>query len=122
MTRSLRDLLTTWENWSARDTLHRAIEATGTEEQVTELNLGLVETSTAAPLDALRDVTELITLLSGWRWQAVFAARVEQGATWTEIGHATGVSAEQAQADYRAAVECQERYGIGDLTRYRTAI
>ena len=120
--RSLRDLLTTWENWSARDTLHRAIETASAEEQVTELNLALVETPTATPLNALRDATELITLLSGWRWQAVYAARVEQGAPWAEIGEATGVTAEQAQADYREAVERQERHGFGDVTRYRTAL
>lgn len=65
--RSLRTLLTTWENWSARDTLHRVIETASTEERVTELNLALVESPTTAPLDALRDVTELITLLAGWR-------------------------------------------------------
>ena len=120
--RTLRQLLTTWENWSARDTLHRATETASTEAQVTELNLALVETPTTAPLDALRDVTELIGLLSGWRWQAVYAARVEQGASWAEIGQATGVTAEQARTDYRVAVERQERHGVSDVSRYRTVL
>ena len=120
--RTLRQLLTTWENWSARDTLTRAIETAHTEQQVTELNLSLVEGPSTAPLDALRDATELIGLLSGWRWQAVYAARVEQGTSWAEIGHATEVTAEQAEADYLEAVERQERYGSGDVTRYRAAL
>jgi hypothetical protein len=120
--RSLRDLLTTWENSSARDTLQRAIERAAAEDQVTELNLSLIDTPTVAPLDALRDATELITLLSGWQWQAVYAARIEQGASWAEIGRATGVSAEQARADYLAAVERQERIGFGDVARYRAAL
>ncbi len=119
--RTLRDLLTTWENWSARVTLQRAIEAAGQARDV-EFDLSLVKTQKEAPLDALRDAAELITLLSGWRWQAVYAARVEQGASWAEIGQATGVTAEQAQADYCEAVERQERYGLGDVTRYRTAL
>ena len=119
--RSLRDLLTTWENWSASDTLQRAIETEG-EQRSSELDLSLIETPTVTPLDALRDATELITLLSGWRWQAVYTARVEQGASWAEIGQATGVTAEQAHTDYLVAVERQERYGFGDVTRYRMAL
>ncbi len=34
----------------------------------------------------------------------------------------TGTTAEHAQADYREAVERQERYGIGDASRYREAL
>jgi hypothetical protein len=111
MMRTLRDLLTTWESWSARDTLRRAREAGSGE-----LDLSVT------PLDALRDATELIGLLSGWRWQAVYAARIEHGASWAEIGQATRTTATQAEADYREAVERQERYGIGDVTRYRAAL
>ena len=117
--RTLRQLLSTWENWSASDTLRRACEHAGERG---ELDLSLTESPTTTPLDALRDATELITLLSGWRWQAVYAARAEQGATWDEIGQATGVATEQAQDDYHAAVERQERYGIGGVTRFWTVL
>jgi len=55
---------------------------------------------------------ELVTLLTGWRSQAVRAAR-EQGASWEHIGEATGVSAEQAEADYAEAIARQRRYGSG---------
>jgi hypothetical protein len=120
--RTLRELLTTWENWSARDTLQRAIEAAGADERIDEGDLSLLDTPTTRPMHALRDATELIGLLSGWRWQAVYAARVEQGASWAEIGYATGVTAEQARADYREAVERQERYGFGGTETYRRAL
>ena len=120
--RTLRDLLASWENWSARDTLRRAIDTAATDQQVEQLDLMLVDTPTTAPLDALRDATELTTLLTGWRWQAVYAARVEQNASWEEIGQATAVTAEQARTDYLEAVERQEGYGFGDVTRYRAAV
>jgi hypothetical protein len=89
--RTLRELLTTWETWSARDVVRRATEHAG---QPGELDLALAEGPTVMPLDALLDTTELITLLSGWRWQA----------------------------DYAEAVERQERHGFGDVTRYRAAL
>lgn len=71
-------------------------------------------------LDALRDTTELVALLIGWRWQAVHAARV-QGAGWEQIGSATGVRAEQARADYTEAIERHERCGI-DRAGYRRVL
>jgi hypothetical protein len=121
MTRTLRALLTTWETWTSRDVLRRATLATRhVEEDLDQLDM--FDGPTVTPLDALTDATELIGLLSGWRWQAVYAARVEQGATWDEIGRATGVSAEQAEADHGEAVERQERYGGRDGNRYRAAL
>ena len=62
------------------------------------------------PLDVLRDTTELLSLLTGWRWQVVQAAR-EAGATWKEIGAAVGASAEQAEAEHAAAVRRQTHTG-----------
>lgn len=59
----------------------------------------------AVPLltDGFRDTTELLSVLTGWRWQVVQAAR-EAGASWKEIGAAIGASAEQAEAEHAAAV------------------
>ena len=116
--RTLRELLTTWENWSARDQLIRILAATVTDEQRAILRSALDDMPEVDPLHALRDSTELLALLTGWRWQAVHAARLN-GASWEKIGEATGTAPEQAQADHRAAVARQERYGTADVEQYR---
>lgn len=51
----LRDLLTTWENWSARDTLTRALHTPPAE----------TATPAVSALDAQRDSAELVELLAG---------------------------------------------------------
>lgn len=121
--RTLRDLLTTWENWSARDILTRALSCTRTADAREALNHGgLMDTPKVHALDALRDAAELVVLLNGWQWQAVYAARAEDGASWDEIGVATATSAEQARADYLGAIERQERYGLGGVEEYRRVL
>lgn len=57
------------------------------------------------PLDELRDSVELVTLLSGWRWRAMKAAR-EQGASWSEIVAPRGCP-EQAESVHSEAIERQ---------------
>ena len=114
--RTLRDLLTTWENWSAREVNRRALANARTEREREAMRDALGRSDEVAPLEVLRDMTELVTLLAGWRWQAVQSAR-EQGATWTEIGAATGVKAEQAEIDHADAIARQASYGPGSSRR-----
>lgn len=120
--RTLRDLLSTWENWSARETLRQALANSKTAAHRALLGQQLDRAPQVDALDALRDTTELVNLLSAWRWQAVHAARVDDGATWEQIGQATGVTAEQARADYAVALERIERAGVGDVDRYRRGL
>lgn len=119
--RSLRDLLSTWETWSVGRTYRDTLTSARTPEQRQVILDALAESPEVAPLDALADVTELVSLLVGWRWQAVFAARVE-GASWEQIGTATGTSGEQARADYLDAVEAQALYRPDAMTTYRDVL
>lgn len=77
----LRELLTTWENWSARTSVTRALDHVTTDESRQRLNAALATAPEVDALDALRDTSELVALLCGWQWQAVHAARVS-GASW----------------------------------------
>jgi len=72
------------------------------------------------PLDVLRDAAELVRLLSGWQWQAVHAARTGE-ASWEQIAAATGVTVEQARADYAVALDRQERIGA-EVAAYREVL
>lgn len=116
----LRELLTTWENWSARDTLTRALHRVTTDDARAKLRDAFAATPEVDSLDALRDATELISLLAGWQWQAVHAAR-RAGATWHEIAIATWMTAEQARDDFAEALDRQEQIGA-DITAYRAVL
>jgi hypothetical protein len=83
---NLRQLLITWETWSARDTMTRALGRTATAENG----------PTVSAVDALRDSVELVELLTSWQWQATYAARCER-ASWEEIGTITRTTAEGAR-------------------------
>lgn len=119
----LSDLLATWENWSARDTLTRALGNITTDDSRERLAKALDDIPPTDALDALRDSAELVALLTGWQWQAVFAARTD-GASWAQIGTAIQQTANQARESYREAIEEQEQkeYGTRDVTKYRDAL
>lgn len=119
--RTLRDLLTTWENWSARDSLARGLERAGTEEAREALRRGLDEAPEVSPLDALRDAAELVALLSGWQWQTMHAARLA-GSSWEEIGTALGLTGENARTRFVEALARQEAVRPGSTTSFRAAI
>lgn len=63
--RALRELLDTWENWSARETLTRALSRVRTDDARDNLTRALAEAPEVDPLDALRDTAELVALLTG---------------------------------------------------------
>jgi len=119
--RALRELLDTWENWSARETLTRALSRIRTDDARDNLTRALAEAPEVDPLDALRDTAELVALLTGWQWQAVYAARAD-GADWGQIADAIGTTVERARYDYIAAVERQERCGIASADAYREVL
>lgn len=109
--RTLRNLLATWENWSAREVNRRALANATTERQREAMRDVLDQGDDVDPLDVLRDTAELVSLLSGWRWQVMRAAR-DADASWAQIGAAVGASAEQAETEYAEAVERQARHGL----------
>jgi hypothetical protein len=104
----LRDLLATWENWSARDILTGALGHAPTE------------TPEVSALDALRDSTELVELLTTWQWQAMHAARCE-GNGWAEIALAAGTTVTRAKLAFEAALERMDLIGA-DTTTYRSSL
>ncbi len=116
----LRELLTTWENWSARDTLTRALDRVNTDDARTKLHDAIAATPEVDPLDALRDASELAELLTAWTWQIVHAS-LRAGATWKQIADATRTTVDQARTDYAAAIDRQEQIGV-DATAYREAL
>jgi hypothetical protein len=69
----------------------------------------------------LRDSTELVSLLAGWRWQVVHAALVA-GASWEQIALATGTTTDHAHANHVAAIERQERHGLRSSDAYRSCL
>ena len=72
------------------------------------------------PLDALAN-SELVRLLSAWRWQAVYDARW-RGHTWPQIADALGVTVEQARASYGEVINRQERLLGRDVDLYRAVL
>ncbi|MGH4012341.1 MAG: hypothetical protein ACREX8_01520 [Gammaproteobacteria bacterium] len=70
------------------------------------------------PLEALGANHELTSLLIGWQWHAVRAAR-EHGASWQQIAHALDTTAEQARSDFLTCIEDADTHGFTDTTAYR---
>ncbi|NMO93127.1 hypothetical protein [Actinomycetospora sp. TBRC 11914] len=103
---NLAALLDTWQTWSAREVMTRATGYAPDEEL------------TVSTLDALCASTELVDVLTGSRWQAIHAARVE-GASWEQIGIATGTIAEDARTTYAAVLEAQRSVLGRDVSLYR---
>lgn len=118
--RTLRDLLATWETWNKRSTWTRIIATTDSDHHRDVAQGALDEIPEIDPLDVLRDVTELVTLLHGRQWLIMYDARLG-GASWTEIGEATRQTGEQAQATYVRATEVHEQRGIS-ASAYRQVI
>jgi hypothetical protein len=106
---NLRQLLATWETWSAHDTLTRALGHVPNVEP------------TMSALDALRDSAELIDLLTGWQWQAMYAARCD-GASWEQIGSAMRTTAQLTRAMYLAAIMRPEVVLGRDVSTYHRVL
>ncbi len=106
--RTLRDLLRTWEDWSAREVSRRALAKATTERHREVLRGALDQRDEVSPLDVLCDTAELMSLLTSWRWQVVHAARAA-GASWDQIGNSIGASAESAESEYVTALAAQVR-------------
>lgn len=116
----LRELLTTWENWSARESLTRALDRVTTDESRARLHEAIAVTPEVDPLDALGTSPSSSHFSPGWQWQTVYAAR-RAGATWQQIADATRRTVVQARADYAASLHRQERVGI-EVAAYREVV
>lgn len=123
---TLTDLLNTWQEWSYRNLLHSSLDratADGNAESQAVLLRALDRAPTVQPLDALVANHELSSLLRGWQWHAVRAAR-EAGATWPQIAAALHTTPEQARADYLRKIEDAEQHvpDLTDTTPYRAVL
>jgi hypothetical protein len=91
-------------------------EATG--RPVEMLLSALADLPGVTGLDALRASRRVVDLLTGARWHMMRQAR-EEGASWTEVGQALGMSKQAAYDFYRRRVGHQERYARGPYTAAR---
>lgn len=106
---NLAALLDTWQQWSAHAVMTRALGHAPNAQPAT------------TALEALRDSHELVALLTGWQWQAVYAAR-RDGASWEQIAVTTDTTAEAAHAEYVAAIDRQEQVLDRDVSGYREVL
>lgn len=117
----LRELLATWENWNSRTTLVNTLLRGHGDDARDKIDHAIDKVPEVHPLDALRANSELVRLLSGWQWQAVYDARW-RGHTWPQIADALGVTVEQTRASYGEVIDRQERLLGCDVDLYRAVL
>lgn len=126
---NLRALLDVWEQATGRDSWRsierRAIEQ-GNADGAAAARRALAEHQGVSALDGLRANERIVSLLTGWRYQAMRQAR-EEGHSWSEIGAALNMSKQAAWESYQLSIENQERYvpdlfQPADSDRYRAQL
>ena len=112
----LRALLDVWDRATGRDSWRsierRALEQ-GNADGAAVARRALAEHQGVSALDGLRANERIVSLLTGWRYQAMRQAR-EEGHSWSEIGAALNMSKQAAWESYQLSIENQERY-VPDL-------
>ncbi len=86
---SLPGLLETWQSWDINNMFVRAeakARAAGNTAQANRLH-DVVDPGAVRAVEALAAQHEVASMLAGWEWHTVRAAR-EQGASWTQIAKA----------------------------------
>jgi hypothetical protein len=107
-----------------RELYQHGIEQGRASGQPVEL---LVDALTKLPgvagLDALRASRRVVELLTGARWHMMRQAR-EEGASWSDIGQALGMTRQAAHDFYRRRIEQQEQDapGFHNAARSRAAL
>jgi hypothetical protein len=89
-----------------------------------ELLVGALTTlPSVAGLDALRTSRQVVDVLVGARWHMMRQAR-EEGASWSDIGQALGMSRQAAHDFYRRKIEQQEHDapGLHNTARSRAVL
>ena len=126
---SLRVLLDLWDQATGRDSW-RSIEQRAVEEGNADgaavARRALANYQAVSALDGLRANERIVSLLTGWRFQAMRQAR-EEGHSWSEIGAALNMSKQAAWESYNRTIENQERYvpdlfQPADAQRYRAQL
>ena len=126
---SLHALLDVWDQATGRDSWRsierRAIEQ-GNADGAAVARRALADHQGVSALDGLRANERMVSLLTGWRYQAMRQAR-EEGHSWSEIGGALKMSKQAAWESYQLSIENQERYvpelfQPADSERYRAQL
>ncbi|MDN5855822.1 MAG: hypothetical protein L0K86_23875, partial [Actinomycetia bacterium] len=108
--RSLQQLMAVWQAWSGRDVIERAArraEGAGDPAQARRLR-ALDDGPAVSAVEALAAQHEVSSLLAGWEWQTIRAAR-DEGATWADIGRAVAADPAAARTAYLTAIDRQEQ-------------
>ena len=101
----------TWDAWSLADTMRTLLgqaRADGDRATLALYDQHPQWTDGPGPLEALAANRELVDHLVGWRWLAVRRAR-QDSHPWAAVGHALGVTAEQARRDFLDRLEHQRQ-------------
>jgi hypothetical protein len=87
------------------------------------LVIALAELPGVEGLDALRVSRRVVEVLTGARWHMMRQAR-EEGASWSEVGQALGMSRQAAHDFYRRRLARQRQgaSGLHDAVRSRTVL
>ena len=111
------EALETWNAWSEANLWQHILDKARASGEEAELRRRLPDldelTQGPEPLEALAANRELVDRLTGWRWNAVRAAR-EQGRGWHEIGEALDVKPNQARAAYLERLDQQRAVAARD--------
>ena len=125
----LHALLGVWDQATGRDSwrsIERHAMERGNAEGAAAARTALADHQGVSALDGLRANERIVSLLTGWRWQAMRQAR-EEGHSWSEIGGALNMSKQAAWESYNRALESQQRYvpdlfQPADAERYRAQL
>jgi len=121
--RSLEELLDVLRASSQRELYERRIEdAEENHRPVTSLVKALSGLPGVSGLEALRASRRVVELLTAARWHMMRQAR-EEGASWSQVGGALGMSKQAAYDFYQRKLDQQDASGdaAGSTARSRAA-
>lgn len=106
------ELLRIWDLPAERriqEGLLAASRETGSADDVAAAEDAWAELPEVTALQSLRANAKLVSVLTAQRWYVMQFAR-EEGASWSEIGAALGISKQAAHHFYRRKIEWQQHY------------
>lgn len=119
----VRDLIGVWDDFNNGETWRDVAAKNKDNVHAAAAARALAELPCVTALDALRANARAVALLTGRRWYVMKTAR-EDGASWSQIGAALGMTKQAAHDFYRRKIEEQETYlpDLHDAARARAVL